>query len=521
MAMQPIHRVWATHPPNSLFASHQPDKQWQQEQVPNVQRLGSRLAAGLVIGTFTGMLASRRASRNTFGRPWRKTWVRAPAEAVEVLTTPKIEDANILPPEEPQDEHQLIVVLVAAAYVIWQMDKVNMSIAILPMAADFSWDSSEQGIIQSSIFWGYAATQVLGGLLATRFGGKRVLLFAVALWSLATMLAPSAATVSTEVFIASRVLVGIGEGLAPAAGLRMVATWVPEAERSRAVATLGAGKTGGSIAGLLLAPVVIGAFGWQAMFYSFGVLGLFWAAVWWVKGQDREGSVGASGDQDIPWFPILSTPPLWGVVVAHFCHDFGGYALLTWTPTYLNKAMGYDLTGSSELTVIPSVCAVAVAAMAGTAADHLHGNGMSLTTVRKIFQSLGFFIPCLMLGLLANMSDVEPGSVMPIILLTVGIASGACSYAGLYSSHADLSAKYSGIVNGVSTTFGALAGVCSNAYVGYALKATDSNWALSLFLPSIGLYVVGWLVYTVLYDATPIDWDKETNSTVDSTVDST
>ena len=71
-------------------------------------------------------------------------------------------------------------------------------------------------------------------------------------------------------------------------------------------------------------------------------------------------------------------------------------------------------------------------------------------------------------------------------------------------THEDLSAKYSG-----------------NAYVGYALKATDSNWALSLFLPSIGLYVVGWLVYTVLYDATPIDWDKETNSTVDSTVDST
>ena len=44
-------------------------------------------------------------------------------------------------------------------------------------------------------------------------------------------------------------------------------------------------------------------------------------------------------------------------------------------------------------------------------------------------------------------------------------------------THEDLSAKYSGIVNGVSTTFGALAGVCSNAYVGYALKATDSNWA--------------------------------------------
>lgn len=466
---------------------------------------GPRIAAGFVVGTFAGI----GASHQRYHSRRKRTCVRA-AEAVEVLTAPR-EDTkdNSEAPQEPQDEHQLIVLLVAAAYVIWQMDKVNMSVAILPMAADFSWDSSEQGIIQSSIFWGYAATQIVGGLLATRFGGKRVLLFAVGLWSLATMLAPNAATVSTEVFIASRVLVGIGEGLAPAAGLRMVATWVPEAERSRAVSTLGAGKTTGSIAGLLLAPVVIGVFGWQAMFYSFGVLGLFWAAVWWVKGEDRAGSVGASGDQDIPWLPILATPQLWGVVVAHFCHDFGGYALLTWTPTYLNKAMGYDLVGSSELTVIPSVCAVAVAAMAGTAADHLHANGMSLTTVRKIFQSLGFFVPCLMLGLLANMSDVAPGSIMPIILLTIGIASGACSYAGLYSSHADLSAKYSGIVNGVSTTFGALAGVCSNAYVGYALKATDSNWAVALFLPSIGLYVVGWVVYTLLYDATPIDWDKE------------
>lgn len=55
-----------------------------------------------------------------------------------------------------------------------------------------------------------------------------MLLFAVSLWSVATMLAPLAASYSTELFVASRVLVGIGEGLAPAAGLRMVATWVPE-----------------------------------------------------------------------------------------------------------------------------------------------------------------------------------------------------------------------------------------------------------------------------------------------------
>ena len=30
-------------------------------------------------------------------------------------------------------------------YVIWQMDKVNMSVAILPMAEQMGWDSADEG----------------------------------------------------------------------------------------------------------------------------------------------------------------------------------------------------------------------------------------------------------------------------------------------------------------------------------------------------------------------------------------
>jgi len=149
-----------------------------------------------------------------------------------------------------------------------------------------------------------------------------------------------------------------------------------------------------------------------------------------------------------------------------------------------------------------------VAAGAGILADNMHATGMELTSVRKLFQSVAFFIPSLMLGLLATTGDVEPGSLMPIVLLTFGIALGSCSYAGLYSSHADLSAKYSGLINGISTTFGALAGVCSNAYAGYMLKSSGS-WSQAIFVPSIALYVIGWVVYVSLYDATPIDFDQK------------
>jgi hypothetical protein len=35
-----------------------------------------------------------------------------------------------------------------------------MSIAILPMAAEYKWNAATVGLVQSSFFWGYLLTQV-------------------------------------------------------------------------------------------------------------------------------------------------------------------------------------------------------------------------------------------------------------------------------------------------------------------------------------------------------------------------
>lgn len=42
-----------------------------------------------------------------------------------------------------------------------------MSIAILPMSAEFNWNPATVGLIQSSFFWGYLLTQVGGEPLAS------------------------------------------------------------------------------------------------------------------------------------------------------------------------------------------------------------------------------------------------------------------------------------------------------------------------------------------------------------------
>jgi ACS family sodium-dependent inorganic phosphate cotransporter/ACS family sodium-dependent inorganic phosphate cotransporter-like MFS transporter 9 len=49
-----------------------------------------------------------------------------------------------------------------------------------------------QGLIQSAFLWGYTATQLLGGHLADKFGGRAVIGFGVAWFSIASLLLPAA-----------------------------------------------------------------------------------------------------------------------------------------------------------------------------------------------------------------------------------------------------------------------------------------------------------------------------------------
>lgn len=54
-------------------------------------------------------------------------------------------------------------------------DRSNIAVAIVYMAKEFGWSSTTQGLVLSSFFVGYLTTQVLGGALADKFGGKWVL----------------------------------------------------------------------------------------------------------------------------------------------------------------------------------------------------------------------------------------------------------------------------------------------------------------------------------------------------------
>ena len=76
---------------------------------------------------------------------------------------------------------------------------------------EFLWAKPTQGLVLGAFFWGYLVTQIPGGLMAERWGGRHVLGWAMFITAVATILTPVGATVSPILLIVLRVVKGLGE----------------------------------------------------------------------------------------------------------------------------------------------------------------------------------------------------------------------------------------------------------------------------------------------------------------------
>ncbi|KAG5538365.1 hypothetical protein RHGRI_019072 [Rhododendron griersonianum] len=404
----------------------------------------------------------------------------------------------------------VIVLLCFAAFLLCNMDRVNMSIAILPMAQEFNWNSATVGLIQSSFFWGYLLTQIVGGIWADKIGGKLVLGFGVIWWSIATVLTPIAAKIGLPFLLIMRAFMGIGEGVAMPAMNNMISKWIPVSERSRSLALVYSGMYLGSVTGLAFSPVLIKSFGWPSVFFSFGSLGSIWFALWLSKAhsspqEDPELSaaekrfiLGSSNPKEpvtvIPWKLILSKGPVWALIISHFCHNWGTFILLTWMPTYYNQVLKFNLTESGLLCVLPWLTMAVFANVGGWIADTLVSKGLSITSVRKartyIMQTIGFLGPAFFLTQLSRVRT--PG--LAVLCMACSQGADAFSQSGLYSNHQDIGPRYAGVLLGLSNTAGVLAGVFGTAATGFILQ--KGSWD-DVFKVSVVLYIIGTLVWNI------------------------
>ena len=78
-------------------------------------------------------------------------------------------------------------------------------------AGEFDWDEEEQGLILGCFFFGYIVTQLPGGILGQRLGGKWPMGIGLLITAVFTLLTPTAAYLGKEALITVRIIQGLGE----------------------------------------------------------------------------------------------------------------------------------------------------------------------------------------------------------------------------------------------------------------------------------------------------------------------
>ena len=382
-----------------------------------------------------------------------------------------------------------VVLLSALAIFVCYIDRVNISVAIIPMAEHFAWSAQTQGTVLSSFFMGYLLLQIVGGRLADRFGGKVVLGTGVLLWSLFTILTPPAAHMGLATLIAARVLMGMGEAVTFPSMYSIYSRWVPLRERSRAVGLSNSGIPAGSVFALVVTPYIVEAYGWEWAFYLFGLVGVVWFVVWQntvTATPDKHPDVSpeelATIHADVgekvsiespPWKALFSSTAVWAIIVAHFCNNWSLYVLLSWMPTFINKGLGVDYAQIGWFAMIPSICAFLALNAAGNVADRLISGGMNVQRVRKLMQGIGFAGIAISLGVVGYVHTAW----LAIAIMATGNIVGAFVTGGFVVNHMDIAPRHAGTLMGITNTAGTIPGIVGVYVSGLILQHTGS-WVL-------------------------------------------
>ena len=173
-----------------------------------------------------------------------------------------------------------IIFLSFLAVAICYIDRVNISVAIIPMQKQFEWSEFQVGIILGSFYFGYMFTLIVGGYLADKYGGKKVLGYGLLIWSFFTIITPFFAYSGLWWLVFIRIFMGLGEGITFPSWHAIYARWIPFNERTRAVAFTNSGIAAGTVFGYAIAAIIIASYSWEYVFYIFGILGIFWYFFW-------------------------------------------------------------------------------------------------------------------------------------------------------------------------------------------------------------------------------------------------
>ena len=306
-------------------------------------------------------------------------------------------------------------------------DKVVVGLAAQPIMAELHLTPEQFGLIGSSFFFLFALSAVIVGFITNRVQTRHTLLVMAIVWSLVQF--PMLGTVSLELLIACRIVLGAGEGPAAPVATHAIYKWFPDSLRGLPTAIIAQGSALGVIIAVPALNWIIVNYSWHWAFGALGVVGLLWAVLWLIFG--REGTLvdppvrhAAGGGERVPYRYLLTCPSIVAACCAGFASYWGLALGLTWFTSYLVGGLGYSQKLGGNLSILPWILGMFVVLGGGFISQRLKKAGVSSRLSRGAFASASVILG----GAILPFVGIMPTPELKLALVVVGGAIGSTIY---------------------------------------------------------------------------------------------
>eukprot|EP00058_Branchiostoma_floridae_P023698 XP_002609188.1 hypothetical protein BRAFLDRAFT_90639 [Branchiostoma floridae] len=385
---------------------------------------------------------------------------------------------------------------------------------------ELDWSESIKGVLLGAYFYGYIVTQVLGGLLEQKFGGKIVYGTSMLVTAALNALGPVASRTSPWAMFAVRFSMGLvsvlgglleqrfggkivyGTSMLVTAALNALG---PVASRTSPWAMFAVRFSMGLVSGVLF-PTLYGVWSrWAPLTERTSLLAICYIGI--PLGNIINYPLASYLADELGWEYIFYVPG--GLVAAWFV----AWLLLAYDspakhPRILEEEQKYieDSTGMRErqnglLSALPFVLSMVTMLTSSVAADRLiQGGKIPKVWIRRGFVIIGFSGTVICGVILANLTGCNPAVAVSLLCITEGF--NGMTVAGFRAVHVEFAPRFSGVTFALANVAATVAGIFAPLLVGFITdndnEEGELEWSKSLRGTLLGAYYYGYIITQVV-----------------------
>jgi ACS family hexuronate transporter-like MFS transporter len=264
-----------------------------------------------------------------------------------------------------------VVALISLGTIINYLSRNALGVLAPTLKDQMGISTQQYSYIVGAFQIGYTIMQPVCGLIVDAIGLRLGFALFATLWSIAGCL--QGGVTGWLSLAGARGLMGLTEAAAIPAGMKAVAEWFPDKEKSIAVGFFNVGTSLGALIAPPLVAAVTLTLGWRAAFVVTGAVGFFWAALWYafyrpasehalLSPDEREQILSGQTHPDRaapkPSVPeLLATRRFWAIALPRLFAEPAWQTFSFWIPLYLATERHMDLKQIALFAWLPFLAA--------------------------------------------------------------------------------------------------------------------------------------------------------------------